>query len=439
MILRPSRTSTFQVLCRHSYRPILSIRNISISKEIEECHPQQLKFLEEYKIRTMLEQPIIHYSSKKLPQFSIQELYSQSTKLSNNFILQNARETIEHLLIYNSRRLKEFRKLPYLVVLNPSISESYNIYLQTMSSLLIASTYTPHTLEENLKFSEEVLTKFIDVHADTLPSLSKGLTEVSHLLSTKTITEFLDQHLKERISMRLIAHQHIELTRTLNDPSKFVKGGKYNGVIKMLHIPDIIKKNAEIVNDITMMKYDQSVNVSIDTNLYPLNYWSQAEPELKRKSPEEMLNFPYIEYHLDYIFMEIFKNSFRAQIENKINEPVQITISTSLSPEKYLEIRIRDKGKGIPAKTLKHIFDYSFSTYESGEGDSYKTLNVPPGVAGNTVAGMGFGLPLAKQYIEVFNETINKNEDEDTRTKGSLTVQTYPGWGTDVYLKTVGY
>ena len=179
---------------------------------------QQLKFLEEYKIRTMLEQPIIHYSSKKLPQFSIQELYLQLTKLSNNFILQNARETIEHLLIYNSRRLKEFRKLPYLVVLNPSILESYNIYLQTMSSLLIASTYTPHTLEENLKFSEEVLTKFIDVHADTLPSLSKGLTEVSHLLSTKTITEFLDQHLKERISMRLIAHQHIELTRTLNDP-----------------------------------------------------------------------------------------------------------------------------------------------------------------------------------------------------------------------------
>lgn len=85
----------------------------------------------------------------------------------------------------------------------------------------------------------------------------------------------------------------------------------------MLHIPDIIKKNAEIVNDITMMKYDQSVNVSIDTNLYPLNYWSQAEPELKRKSPEEMLNFPYIEYHLDYIFMEILKIHLELKLKIK--------------------------------------------------------------------------------------------------------------------------
>ncbi|RCK66167.1 [Pyruvate dehydrogenase (acetyl-transferring)] kinase 1, mitochondrial [Candida viswanathii] len=424
---------------------ILVARNISTSHEPQECHPQQLKFLEEYKVRTMLEQPIIYYSSKKLPQFSMEELYLQLTRLSQHFILQNARDTIEHLLIYNCRRLKEFRKLPYLVVLNPSILESYDIYLQTMSSLLKASTYMPHTLDENTRFAEEVLTEFIDAHADTLPSLSKGFTEVSSLMNTKKITDFLDQHLKERISMRLIAHQHIELTRTLNDPLKFVKGGKYNGVIKMLHIPNIIKKNAVVVNDITMMKYNEAVEVAIDTNLYPLNYWSQCEPELKEKSPEEMLNFPYIEYHLDYILMEIFKNSFRAHIENKITDPVQVTISTSYSPEKYLEIRVRDKGKGIPTTTLKHIFDYSFSTYESGEGDSYKTLNVPPGLGGNTVAGMGFGLPLAKQYIEVFNETIDKDKYGDdggvgaAAMKGLLTVQTYPGWGTDVYVKTVGY
>ncbi|KAL6454828.1 PKP1 Protein Kinase of PDH [Candida maltosa Xu316] len=414
------------ILIRSNFKrlPIrrVSTRWISISKEIEECMPQQKRFLEEYKIRTMLEQPIILYSNQTLPQFSMQELYLQSMKLSTNFILQNARETIEHLLIYNARRLKEFRKLPYLV----------------------ASTYIPHTLEENLKFANEVLTEFIDVHADTLPSLSKGFTEVSHLLSTKAITSFLDQHLKERISMRLIAHQHIELTRTLNNPDKFVSGGKYNGVIKMLHVPDVVKKNAEVVNDITMMKYDQSVAIDINTNLYPLNYWSQAEPELRTKAANEMLMFPYIEYHLDYILMELFKNSFRSHIENKVTDPVQVTISTSSTSDTFLEIRIRDKGKGIPKKTLDKIFEYSFSTYESGEGDSYKTLNVPPGFEGNTVAGMGFGLPLAKQYIEVFNETVdrekkNQKGNQNLPTKGSLTLQTYPGWGTDVYLKTVGY
>ncbi|KAI5963570.1 uncharacterized protein KGF55_002450 [Candida pseudojiufengensis] len=382
----------------------------------------------------MLEQPIIHYSKKELPRFSLNHLYHQSEKLSSSFILQNARETIEHLLIYNARRLKEFRKLPYLVVLNPSISESYDTYLQSMSSLLKASLYTPHTLEENTILANDVLSKFISIHADTLPSLSKGFGEVSNLLTTKQITQFLDNHLHERISMRLIAHQHIELTKTINDPDKFVKGGKYNGVVKLLYLPDVIKKNAEVVNDITMMKYDQSVPIKIDTNLRAV-YWSQKDPS--ETSKENHLYFPYIEYHLDYIFMELFKNSFRAHIENKVTDPVAITVSVSQDSPKFMEIRIRDKGKGISQNTLNHIFDYSFTTFESNEGESFKTLNVPPEQlgGGNTVAGMGFGLPLAKQYIEIFNETVNERDE----TKGSLTVQTYPSWGTDVYLKTVGY
>lgn len=387
---------------------------------------QQQKFLNEYKIRTMLEQPIFHYSRKPLPQLLLGQLYKQSEKLSSSFILQNARETIEHLLIYNARRLREFRSLPYLVVLNPSILESYDSYLQLMSALLKASLYTPHTPEENAEFTETVLSEFIDIHADTLPSLSKGFGEVSNLLSMKQITQFLDRHLRERISMRLIAHQHIELSRSI--AGDYVPGGRYNGVVKLLHLPDVIRKNAEVVNDITMMKYDQSVQVKIDTNLG--YYWSQADPV----PPEKVLNFPYIEYHLDYIFMEVFKNSFRAHIENKISDPVTVTISASQQTPRFMEIRIRDKGKGIPPRTLKHIFDYSFTTYESNEGESFKTLNVPPEHlgGGHSVAGMGFGLPMAKQYIEVFNEAVGDS------TKGLLTVQTYPRWGTDVYVKTVG-
>ncbi|KAG7663194.1 uncharacterized protein J8A68_003276 [[Candida] subhashii] len=421
-------------------RPLTQIRTNSIGLSVcEDEIGQQERFLNEYKIRSLLEQPILYYAQKELPKFSMDQLYKQSAKLSSTTILQNASMTVEHLLAYNARRLTEFRKLPYLVVLNPSISESYNTYLHTMASLLKASLYPPHTLAENERFAKEVLAEFIDVHADTLPSLSKGFQEVSNnLLSFKQIKAFLDEHLRERISMRLIAHQHLELTKSIGNPDKYVKGGKYNGVIKMLHIPDVIKKNAAVVNDITMLKYDQSVPISIDTNLYPLNYWSRSEPPLEARTEEELLNFPYIEYHLDYILMELFKNSFRAHIENNVHDPVQVTISTSSSPY-YLELRIRDKGKGVPPKVLKHIFDYSFTTFDSGEGDSYKTLNVPPGLGANTVAGMGYGLPLSRAYVEIFNDTIPDEDGITPGTKGSLTVQSYYGWGTDVYLKTVGY
>lgn len=418
--------------------PLRALRPLRAARCYSPNEVQQQTFLQEYKIRSSLERLIYHYANQPLSKFSMLALYEQSRKLNNTVILQVARETVELLLVYNAKRLRRFRNLPYLVMLNPSILELYNLYLQTMSVLLSASLNTPTTLAENDRFTEDVVAKFIEIHADALTTLSKGFSEVLHLITVEQVKAFLDEHLMERISMRLIAHQHIQLTESLRSPD-FVKGGNYNGVIKQLDIREVVRKNAELVNDICLMKYDQSVPVTIDTNLHPPSFRNLREaPLVLLDSKNGPIIFPYIEYHLDYIFQELFKNSFRAHIENNVLDPVQITVSTSDSPS-FMELRIRDKGKGIPPSVLKHAFDYSFSTYDSGEGDSYKTLNVPPGEGGNTVAGMGYGLPLLKAYIELFNDTLGHDpEDESSNIKGLLSVQTYNGWGTDVYLKTVG-
>lgn len=405
------------------------LRSLSRLAILQNSQPaeQQKKFLQEYRIRSLLEQPLYYYSRKPLPEYSMHSLYEQSRQLSEESILGHAKETIESLLIYNARRLREYRNLPYLVVLNPAISESYNIYLQGMSSLILASLNPPSNVTEHDEFLAN-LREFIELHADTLPSLSKGFSEVAHLLPGSQIKNFLDEHLKERIRMRLIAHQHVLLSESLSS-GLIVPGGDFNGVIKQLNITEVVKKNADGVNDLCLLKYDQSVPIKVDYSQGHA-YWSKKHSEVSTQNSEDLANFPYIEYHLNYIFTELFKNSFRSHIENGVADPVQITISTSGLPSPYLEVRIRDKGKGIPPAVLRHTFDYSFTTFESGEGDAYKTLNVPPGLAGNTVAGMGYGLPLLKNYIELFNE--------GSKTNGSLTIQTYHGWGTDVYLKTVG-
>lgn len=397
----------------------------------ESTQSQQKVLLQEYKVRSSLERVIHYYAKKPLKDLTMRQLYEQSEKLSPEFIIENARETIDKLLIYNARRLREFRKLPYLVVLNPSISFCYNNYLSTMASLLASSMKMPSSLDENDRFVNGVLKEFLEIHSDTLPTLSKGFGEVINLMNESRIKSFLDVHLKDRICMRLIAHQHEELTgRVLS--GQYEKGDMYNGVVKLLDIREVIKKNAALVNDIFLMKYDQQVSIKIDTNNFPLDYHSLKEPLLDPWSIKNRFMYPYIEHHIDYVFTEIFKNSFRAHIENKVNDPVQVTIS--LPPDSsYLEIRIRDRGKGIPRKVLDKIFDYSFTTYESQEGDSYKTLNVPPGAEGNVVAGMGYGLPLLKSYIEIFNAT---DASIPAGNRGLLTIQTYPGLGTDVYVKT---
>lgn len=394
--------------------------------------PNNKEFIHEYKVRTALEKLIYHYLTKPLQKFSIHKLYTQSRQLTPQNIPLIAADTIESLLVYNARRLRTFRNLPYLVMLNPSISESYNMYLQSLSILLKALSRSISSLDENEAFSDNVLSEFMEIHADALPTLSKGFGEVMHLISPGQVKGFLDQHLIERISMRLIAHQHVQLTNALRSGT-YEKGGSYNGIIKLLNIREVIRKNAEHVNDLFLMKYDQTVSVEIDTNLRPGNFWtSKDEPENYSRS--DSILFPYIEYHLDYILQELFKNSFRAHIESQVPDPVRVTVSTSTKDKSFMELRIRDKGKGIPPNIINHMFDYSFTTYDSGEGDSYKTLNVPPGLGGNTVAGMGYGLPLLKSYIEIFNDTLKG----DAEIKGLLSVQTYWGWGTDVYLKTVG-
>lgn len=435
LLLRSLRTPVQKQLARKW--PVYTYNTFKSRQNSTDANGNNKDFFTEYKVRSSLERLIYHYSNQPLNKFSMLNLYEQSKNLDEVNILLVARDTVESLLAYNARRLRNFRDLPYLVMLNPSISELYNMYLKSMSVLLKASLNPPTTLQENEAFASGVLSEFIEIHADALPTVSKGFSEVLHLMSTRQIKDFLDKHLVERISMRLIAHQHIQLTKSLLS-SSYIAGGSYNGVIKRLDIRDVIRKNVEHVNDLFLMKYDLSVAVKIDTNLHPGRFWTLREPPSldPRERKDAPIYFPYIEYHLDYILQELFKNSFRAHIENNVEDPVQITVSTSENPS-YMELRIRDKGKGIPPKTLQHMFDYLFSTYESNEGEAYKTLNVPPGLGGNTVAGMGYGLPLLKSYIEIFNDTISPETDSQA-VKGLLSVQTYWGWGTDVYLKTVG-
>lgn len=419
-----SRTS---LRCRRLIWPKLShVRRYASVDEPETA------FRKEYKIRSSLERLIHHYAVQPLAKFSILGLYDQSKKLDDKYILEVAQETVELLLAYNARRLRRFRNLSYLVMLNPSISELYSLYLKTMSVLLQASLRPPATLEENQRFANDVLSTFIEIHADALPMLSRGFAEVIHLISPDKVKTFLDEHLKERISMRLIAHQHLLLTESLADGS-YKKGSRFNGIVKPLNMKEVICRNADLVNDICLMKYDQTVKVEINTNLHDRGFWGKSGKDHTLLKDSAVM-FPYIEYHLDYVLMELFKNAFRAHIENGVLDPVQVTVSISENPS-YMELRIRDKGKGIPPNVLRHMFDYSFTTYESGEGESYKTLNAPPGEGGNTVAGMGYGLPLLKNYMEIFNDTVREGEPE--LVKGLLTVQTYNGWGTDVYLKTL--
>lgn len=75
----------------HILRRNIHLRSLSTTPQVEpsstaddNCNwkQQQERFLEEYKIRLLLERPIYYYAEKQLPKFSIERLYDQSRKLA---------------------------------------------------------------------------------------------------------------------------------------------------------------------------------------------------------------------------------------------------------------------------------------------------------------------------------------------------------------------
>ncbi|KAJ2748483.1 hypothetical protein IWQ56_007450 [Coemansia nantahalensis] len=145
----------------------------------------------------------------------------------------------------------------------------------------------------------------------------------------------------------------------------------------------------------------------------------------------------YIPSHFEYITCELLKNAFRATVDfsarsgRSAHPPIQITITKG---DGYVGVRIRDQGGGISKPNMGNVFEYSWSSVQSSDaagelgngglapsGMSLQTnLALQQGVGG-PIAGLGFGLPMARLYAEYFG--------------GSLDIVSMEGYGCDVFLK----
>uniref|UniRef100_A0A060T741 Protein-serine/threonine kinase n=1 Tax=Blastobotrys adeninivorans TaxID=409370 RepID=A0A060T741_BLAAD len=342
--------------------------------------------------RTELEEQIERYAEIPQESVTMDDLIAFKQPIGEKELLKNAETALNAIIIRLAHRLHALRQLDYLIVLNPNISQIYSIYFNSFR--VMKSHEVPKTLEENAKFVD-VLADLVEGHSNTIPVLARGFSEAHRYVSAETSAQFLDTHLRARIGTRLLASHHISLTNPIGD--NFI-----GTVQKNCRPADTLMDCAGFVGEICDMKYGTIPRLMIDQG---------AEVEL-----------PYVPVHMDYIFTELLKNSFRAVIENQTsNIPV---VATIVRTGQGVMIRIRDRGGGIPPAAEKNIFGYAFSTFEDGEGTGFSTLNSPPGGGGSSIAGLGYGLPLSRAYAEFFG--------------GKLQVQTSHGWGTDVYVTLKG-
>lgn len=348
-----------------------------------------LSFEQEYAIRSSLERFISDYSSKQLPQITLNSLI----ELAKSDSKTRGKATVDYMTIYNAKRLAAFRHLPYLVVLNPHIAETYSHYLRSLELLLQLQRV------EDPQRIHDVLCQVTDIHADAIPSLSQGFQEVSRFHPRDQIVSFLNDHFRDKINMETISSNYVTQHENLED---------HVGIVYAKMKPsELINILAGYVNDMTFIKYYKTVPVKVDFG--------------------EDIEFPYIRHHFEYVCTELLKNAIRAQIEtDRLDSPVLVTIvqDTSPSGHRTLSLRFRDEGGGISPDIEANVFDYSFTSVEAQEKQNGMGDNVMPGEDLAMVAGMGYGLPLTKAYVEQFG--------------GKLELQSCYGLGTDVYVTLIG-
>ncbi|SCU78352.1 LAFA_0A06194g1_1 [Lachancea sp. 'fantastica'] len=381
--------SAGRLMARHGSHKAISLQSLL----------QGVGFEELYRIRSNIELLIQDFAKRPILPVSYEFLTQYKVPLTANEKYTLAIKTVNLLLTYTCRRLAAIQRLPYIAVLNPNIEETNRLYLRTLESLL--SINYPYGLHDQ-EIMTQKLTEFLDDHQDTLVTLSRGFQEIMVSYPKESVFEFLNLHLRDRISMKLLATHYLNVVSQKNPDASRV------GILhKDMRISELVLRVEEFVGDLCRVKYDHQVPIKILEG--------------------QDVTFPCIPTDLEYVLTELLKNSSRAHIENSTREnnsaekPVEVTIVRN---DNDLEIRIRDFGGGISPEVEDLMYDYSYSTVSANAKDSGMSAYVLPGADVCNVSGMGFGLPMCKAYMEMFN--------------GSLDIQSLWGWGTDVYVRLRG-
>ncbi|RKF59734.1 kinase, mitochondrial [Erysiphe neolycopersici] len=392
-------------------------------------------------INVVTDHQIAKYANQPLGEFKLADLVKYGrTPISVNALLSSANSSLSLLSIRLAYRIKALWHLPFIVVANPNIKKLYTNYLNSLSTLLSHDFKHITKIDEETLFTK-VLIALVESHSQTISTLARGFTECRKYMSPDEVAKFLNEHLHARIGTRLIAEQHIAIHNSFHQQQEL--NSDANGQISspLIGILDTSLKPANMVNscgsfvsEICESRYNVRPSWVIDG--------------------DSSTTIAYIPVHLQYILTELLKNAFRATIENGMHqEPIIITISSvpittksscqlassinelDLNLHEYLDqrvtIRIRDRGGGISPETLPHIWSYSFTTFSEDNFQQNRTdfmnefnINLDAGIGPNSIAGLGYGLPLARTYAEYFG--------------GSISVQSLYGWGCDVYLRLNG-
>jgi len=306
-----------------------------------------------------------------------------------------------------AHRVVELQSIPIMRE-SKYVCEVISWYTQSFQD--IRSTQAPIDPEKEEAF-HQVVNQVYSRHAHTLITMAKAAHEMRMMLHQDLdafaehaiVQDSLDKFYLSRIGLRTLIGQYLALRESSDDPDRV-------GIVDHSASPYAIAKNA--INDATYMctrTHGDAPQVTIHGRID--------------------LDMATIPEYIHYILLELLKNSMRATVEfhgvdNEMPR-IKVIIADGENNEDVV-IKVSDEGGGIPRSHMKKIWSYLFTTADSANAqdfvisDDTSDFNVS-----SPLAGLGYGLPIARNYARHLG--------------GDLAVMSMEGYGTDsfVYLARI--
>ncbi|KAF9949473.1 hypothetical protein BGZ70_001762 [Mortierella alpina] len=231
--------------------------------------------------------------------------------------LDVARYARKELPVRLARLIKATQKLPFIVGTNPYIKRVYKLYYDSFQSI----TSTPEEIRDksDLDRFAAMLQGLVETHADVIPMLSQGFLECKRYMGKEDIKTFLDDMIRARIGIRLIAEQVISL-REQRDHDSDDHGASSSSAASSTSSPRSNSVPGRLDDDVVGVVHTElrpaeliRTCASFVQELCDVNYGSSPEVVINGQTDA---TFTYVPVHLEYILCELLKNAVRATVEH---------------------------------------------------------------------------------------------------------------------------
>lgn len=259
------------------------------------------------------------------------------------------------------------------------------------------------------------------VKTDKVPQLDENNEVENIIIVVQDITDQIEAE-KQAFQLKRLADigiQAAEIVHNLKNPlasavasASFIEKNtgpsKYIENLKRSH-----KRMLDIISEILKATKNRDKNESPNTHL--VDTINEALKAISAQKDRKV--YEYVKVNIDdSLWVKITFNHLQQILSNLLNNAVeelyhqekrQIQL-TSINKDHFVEIRIRDNGRGIPKENIEKIFEPQYSTKKEQD---------------ESISGTGLGLSFVKRMTELYGGKVSVISDIG---KGSTFIVTLP-------------